>query len=317
MACLQTKAGFEGRKEPAPYLVATEPRSERKNCIAIFYWRKSRHPEIDYYFPECKSPLMQKFCSVRLIPHEKIDLSIVVPVKNETDNIVELAGEITEVMRKTSCSWECIWVDDGSTDTTPQKLQKIQEKWEEHHYLILSKNFGQSAALAMGFAHARGKWFMMLDGDGQNDPHDIPNLLKTLSTTSADVVNGWRKKRNDSFVRKISSRVANNFRNFITGDSIRDVGCSLRVMKREAIEGIPLFPGMHRFLPTLIRMNGFQNIVETPVNHRPRRFNKTKYGIYDRLWVGLVDLQGVRWLMKRRVYPTLRENTSPLLEKKI
>jgi len=258
---------------------------------------------------------MQKFCSIRLMAHQHIDLSIIIPVKNETDNIARLADEITQVMRKTSWSWECIWVDDGSTDGTPDQLYEIQKRWKEHLFLILSKNFGQSAALAMGFAHAKGKWFITLDGDGQNDPRDIPNLIDTLLTTQAHVVNGWRKKRNDSFVRKISSRVANNFRNFVTGDSIKDVGCSLRIMCRETVEGIPLFPGMHRFLPTLIRMNGFENIVEVSVNHRPRRFNKTKYGIYDRLWVGLLDLQGVRWLMKRRVYPTLDDNISSFLER--
>ena len=133
-----------------------------------------------------------------------------------------------------------------------------------------------------------------LDGDGQNDPADIPHLIEKLQKHDGDMVNGVRQKRYGPFVRKISSRIANNFRDWVTGDRVTDVGCSVRVFKLECVKRIPVFKGMHRFLPTLVRMQGYTHIMESPVNHRPRVRGKTKYGIQNRLWVGLTDLAAVK-----------------------
>lgn len=241
------------------------------------------------------------FFSIRYKHQPSIDFTLVIPVKNEQDNIAILSKEISDVLNQTSYLWECIWVDDGSTDLTPQELQKACNIDSHHRVITLKKSLGQSGALAVGFSDSLGRVVSMMDGDGQNDPKDFPTLIKELSNLKGDMVNGFRNKRRDTIVRKISSRLANGVRNRLTKETIRDVGCSIRVIKRECLEGIPVFKGMHRFLPTLIRMNGFSKISEIPVNHRERQFNETKYGISNRLWVGIHDLLGIRWLRKRMV----------------
>ena len=149
-----------------------------------------------------------------------------------------------------------------------------------------------------------------LDGDGQNDPADIPHLIEKLQKHDGDMVNGVRQKRYGPFVRKISSRIANNFRDWVTGDRVTDVGCSVRVFKLECVKRIPVFKGMHRFLPTLVRMQGYTHIMESPVNHRPRVRGKTKYGIQNRLWVGLTDLAAVKWMQSRLVFPETQSGVS-------
>jgi len=205
--------------------------------------------------------------------------------------------------------WECLWIDDGSTDKSIEKLKLLERKENSVHRIFQHERcFGQSAAMATGFALARGKILVTLDGDGQNDPSSIPDLVKKLVEEDADVVNGWREKRHDNMIRKISSRVANGFRNFFTGEKIRDVGCALRVMKKECVEKIPVFKGMHRFLPTLIRIAGYEKILEIPVKHRPRKRGKTKYGIWNRLWVGIADTIAVIWMKKRLVFPKLKKD---------
>jgi dolichol-phosphate mannosyltransferase len=241
------------------------------------------------------------FFSIRYKHQPSIDFTLVIPVKNEQDNIAILSKEISDVLNQTSYLWECIWVDDGSTDLTPKELQKTCKIDPHHRVITLKKSLGQSGALAVGFSDSQGRVVSMMDGDGQNDPKDFPALIKELSNLKGDMVNGFRNKRKDTIVRKISSRLANGVRNRLTKETIRDVGCSIRVIKRECLEGIPVFKGMHRFLPTLIRMNGFSKISEMPVNHRERQFNETKYGISNRLWVGIHDLLGIRWLRKRMV----------------
>ncbi|OPY67421.1 MAG: Undecaprenyl-phosphate 4-deoxy-4-formamido-L-arabinose transferase [Syntrophorhabdus sp. PtaU1.Bin002] len=161
----------------------------------------------------------------------------------------------------------------------------------------------------MGFQNTVGDIIATLDGDGQNDPADIPRLITLLQEHNADMVNGVRSKRNDSFVRKISSRIANGFRNWVTGDNITDVGCALRVFRSRCVKRIPVFKGMHRFFPTLVRIQGFSRIIESPVNHRPRTRGKTKYGIQNRLWVGLADLGAVKWMQSRLVFPEIQSQT--------
>ena len=240
----------------------------------------------------------------------QVALSIIIPVKDEGENIDILGNEINMAMENVTLPWECIWIDDGSTDTTVGELKKLSACDARHRLVILARNFGQSAALSVGFQNATGDILVTLDGDGQNDPADIPRLIEKLQKHGADMVNGVRQKRHDSFIRKISSRIANNFRDWVTGDSVTDVGCSVRVFKRECVKGIPVFKGMHRFLPTLVRMQGYTHIMESLVNHRPRVRGKTKYGIQNRLWVGLADLAAVKWMQSRLVFPEVQSITS-------
>ena len=235
-----------------------------------------------------------------------IEVSVVVPVEDEEESVPSLAREIEAAMAGLAKTWECLWVDDGSTDRTLPVLQELCGQSDVHRCISLDGNFGQSAALAAGLARARGAVICTLDGDGQNDPADFPALLARLEQGDTDMVNGVRARRHDSWIRKISSRIANGFRNFVTREKVRDVGCSLRVFRRECSEDIPVFKGMHRFFPTLVRMRGFR-ITEMPVNHRPRVRGQTKYGISNRLWVGLGDTFAVRWMQSRLVWPRVRE----------
>jgi dolichol-phosphate mannosyltransferase len=238
------------------------------------------------------------------------DVSIIIPVKDEEENIDILANEINEAMKNVSLPWECIWIDDGSTDTTAMELKKLNEKDSRHRFILLARNFGQSAALSVGFQNSLGSIIATLDGDGQNDPTDIPRLIEILRKENADMVNGVRRKRHDSLVRKISSRIANNFRDWVTGDKVTDVGCSVRVFRSKCVDRIPLFKGMHRFFPTLVKIRGFTRIIESPVNHRPRTLGKTKYGVQNRLWVGLADLAAVKWMQRRLVFPEIQSKVS-------
>lgn len=236
----------------------------------------------------------------------KPTLSVIVPVKDEEECVGTLAGEVTQALNASGRDWECIWVNDGSTDGTQAVLDRLCRDDPHHRFLELDGNFGQSAALAAGFGAARGDTIATLDGDGQNDPRDLPRLLDRLDQGDVDMVNGVRQKRRDSFLRRISSRIANGFRNWATEERVSDVGCSIRACRRECLSGIIVFRGMHRFLPTLVRMRGYR-IVEMPVNHRPRTKGKTKYGVNNRLWVGLADTFAVRWMQKRLVHPRVRK----------
>jgi glycosyltransferase involved in cell wall biosynthesis len=230
-----------------------------------------------------------------------LELSVVVPVKDEVENVAELAGEISAALDAAPWAWECVWVDDGSTDGTAGALARVAGADRRHRVVTLAGNFGQSAAMAAGFSSARGELLATLDGDGQSDPRDVPTLVALLRARRADMVNGVRARRRDGLVRRISSRVANGFRNWLTRESVTDVGCSVRVMRREVVRHLLVFRGMHRFLPTLARLNGAETILEVPVNHRPRLRGRTKYGVGNRLWVGLADAFAVRWLQARAV----------------
>jgi glycosyltransferase involved in cell wall biosynthesis len=227
-----------------------------------------------------------------------MDISIIVPIKDESGSIPILANEIMQSMSAHTWSWECIWVDDGSTDNSLETICKLCKENSAYRYISFDKNYGQSAALYAGFAESRGRFLATLDGDGQNDPADIPSLIAVLETGEFDMVNGFRKKREDSLVRTVSSRIANTFRNITTGKSVRDTGCSSRAFKKECVEWLPLFKGMHRFLPTVISLRGFK-LTEMPVNHRLREKGESKYSINNRLWVGLYDIFGIMWLRKR------------------
>jgi glycosyltransferase involved in cell wall biosynthesis len=189
-------------------------------------------------------------------------------------------------------------VDDGSTDGTVSALKQAKEKLPELVIVRLAANSGQTAAFHAGFACARGDTIVTLDADLQNDPADIPKLLALLDRW--DVVCGYRGKRMDSPLRRLSSRIANATRNKLTGDSIRDVGCSLRAFKAECVRGLKLYEGMHRFLPTLLKMDGW-TVTEMAVNHRPRARGKSKYGVTNRLFKAARDLMAVRWMQARRL----------------
>jgi glycosyltransferase involved in cell wall biosynthesis len=238
-------------------------------------------------------------------------ISIVVPVKNEEECIPELASEVTEVFSGTQYAWECIWVNDGSTDTTGTILAELTDRDPRHRVVTHSASCGQSAALATGFSHAHGTVIGTMDGDGQNNPKDFLAQLARLEAGDADMVNGIRRNRRDTFMRRLSSRVANGFRRMMLGDSVSDIGCGIRVFKKECVTGLPVFKGLHRFLPILAATNGY-TITEIPVDHRPRILGKTKYGVHNRLWVGLADTIAVMWMKRRLVFPeiTTEESTA-------
>ena len=224
------------------------------------------------------------------------EISLVVPVFNEAENLPVLDREIREAMAVAGRSYEVIYVDDGSTDASPRLLSELARSDNRIRVVRQRRNSGQSAAFEAGFRHARGEIVVTLDADLQNDPADIPRLLEKMD--GWDVVSGVRSRRQDSWVRRVSSRVANRVRNRVTRDSVTDVGCTLRAMRAEYLRRIPVFNGMHRFLPTLLRMEGAR-VTEMPVNHRPRLHGQPKYNIRNRIWRALADLFGVRWLQTR------------------
>ena len=227
-----------------------------------------------------------------------ITLSIVIPLKDEAPNIEPLAKELNSVFNQQPWTWECIWVDDASIDESLTILNRLYREDPRHRFLSFHKHAGQSAALWAGFQEARGNFIATIDGDGQNDPSDLPRFIDMIHSGEWDMIQGYRYNRQDTLVRKLSSCIANTFRNWVTGKTVRDVGCSTRVFRRECVECLPQYKGMHRFLPTFISMQGYR-ITEVPVNHRPRMQGKTKYTINNRLWIGLVDTLGVLWLKKR------------------
>ena len=226
------------------------------------------------------------------------EVSLIVPVFNEEENLHVLAGEIETAMAATPYAYEIVYVDDGSTDGSPEVLRRLAEADPRARILRLRRNSGLSAALDAGFRHARGEVLVSLDSDLQNDPADIPRLLAELA--GCDVVCGVRARRRDDWLRRVSSRIANAVRNWATAESIADVGCTLRAYRAEYVRRIPMFSGMHRFLPTLLRFEGAR-IKEVPVNHRPRLHGEPKYNVRNRIWKAIADLMAVRWMRRRRI----------------
>ncbi|MBA4743102.1 MAG: glycosyltransferase family 2 protein [Azoarcus sp.] len=225
-------------------------------------------------------------------------LTVVVPVFNEVGNVVPLVEEIATTLASVKGGFEIIVVDDASTDGTTEALRVLAPS--ELRRVFHRFNCGQSAAVASGIRAARGPWVATLDGDGQNDPADLPAMLERAIAEDADCVTGVRRRRQDNAVRRLSSRIANRFRDWITGDRVTDSGCGVRVVRRAALVEVPVFNGMHRFLPTLLRAQGF-TVVEHLVNHRERRTGVSKYGVGNRLWRGIRDCFGVRWYARRAV----------------
>lgn len=231
-------------------------------------------------------------------------LSVVVPLRDEAENLAPLHGELDAALAGFEEPVEFLYVDDGSRDDSRERLRRLAKRDARVRVLVLDGPHGQSAALDAGFHAARGELIATLDADGQNDPADLPDLLAAMG--GADVVSGVRTRRCDSLVRRLSSRAANAFRNRLTGERVTDVGCSLRVMRASVLRRVKCYRGMHRFLPTLLRLEGAR-IVERPVRHRPRRRGRSKYGIRNRLCVGFVDVLAVRWMKRRALQYGVRE----------
>lgn len=234
--------------------------------------------------------------------------SVILPVFNERENLEPLLTELAAVLEGLDGASEVIAVDDASTDGSPEELRRLQQRWPWLRVLRHRFNAGQSAAFLTGFAHARGEVVMTLDADGQNDPRDFPGMLARLQGRVAAVC-GVRLHRRDNWVRRVSSRVANAFRNWITGDRVADAGCALRVMRRAALAELVPFNGLHRFLPTVLRFQGYE-VVEMPVHHRPRTRGQSKYGIGNRLWRGILDCLAMRWY-RARALPADRVEPEP------
>src|SRR2546425_8914138 len=233
-----------------------------------------------------------------------VELSLVIPVYNERDNLAPLLEEIAAALR--GASYEVVAVDDGSTDGSLPELKRLRATHPGQRVVAFERNAGQTAALAAGFRAARGAILVSLDADVQNDPADIPALVAALGDGRASAVAGYRVERRDTVWKRVQSRIANGVRNWLNGETIRDTGCSLKAFRAEALRGLPLFNGMHRFLPTLIKMHG-GTVTEVPLRHRPRRFGKTKYGMWNRVFRSFADAIAVRWMPRRVLRYRVRE----------
>ena len=230
-----------------------------------------------------------------------MDISIVVPLYNEEENVDLLYDEIKSVTREMPQQAEIVFVDDGSRDATMARLEAIQQQDQAVRVVSLRRNFGQTAAMSAGFDHAAGDVIITMDGDLQNDPHDIPKMLAKLDE-GYDVVTGWRFNRQDSLLsRKLPSRMANRLISWVTGVSLHDYGCTLKAFRREVIENINLYGEMHRFIPAIASGMGI-SFTEMKVNHRARRFGSSKYGISRTIRV-LLDLMTVKFLLSYATRP--------------
>ena len=226
------------------------------------------------------------------------DLSVVIPVYNEEDNLPPLWEELRGVLESLRLSFEVVFVDDGSRDRSAEIIRGFRERDPRVRLVRLKANAGETAATDAGFKAAGGRWVVTMDADLQNDPHDIPAMLAQLEQW--DAVTGWRVDRGegDSLVRRASSRIANRVRNALSEETIQDSGCTFRAFRRECLRGLVLYRGFHRFIPTLLKMRGYR-VLEVPVKNRPRRFGQSKYGVMNRVFVATADLLVVRWMKNR------------------
>ena len=239
-----------------------------------------------------------------------LDVTLVVPVYNERENLPLLLEEIARALQPgrggRGPSYEIVAVDDASTDGSLDVLKRLTRDYPELRIVALAQHAGQTAALAAGFRAARGRAIVTLDADLQNDPADVPALLAELEQSGATAVVGYRVNRHDSAWKRLQSHIANGVRNRLNRETIRDTGCSLKAFRADAVRALPLFNGMHRFLPTLIKMDG-GTVVEVPVRHRPRRFGRTKYGMWNRVFRSFADALAVRWMQRRALRYRVRE----------
>jgi dolichol-phosphate mannosyltransferase len=221
------------------------------------------------------------------------DLSVIVPVYNEAESVAQLLSELVAALQ--SYSHEIVFVDDGSKDGTADRIGGTASV----RVLRFERNAGQSAAIYAGLQAAHGKILILIDGDLQNDPKDIPRLVAEIGK-GADLVCGFRVKRQDSWFKRAQSRIANTIRSRFTRDGVRDTGCTLKAMRSECREALIPFHGMHRFIPALVKGMGYK-LVEIPVNHRPRQHGQSKYRFGNRAWRATIDMFGVRWFLSRQI----------------
>jgi dolichol-phosphate mannosyltransferase len=231
------------------------------------------------------------------------EISVIIPLYNEEENVAQLQSELEQALQ--GLKYEILFVDDGSTDQTVTKI----ERKAEIKVVEFERNTGQSAAMYAGLQAAEGEVLVLLDGDLQNDPRDIPRLLAEIRQ-GADLVCGYRAKRKDTWFKRIQSRIANAVRRRFTGDGIRDTGCSLKAMRKECRTALVPFYGMHRFIPALIKGFGY-HISEIPVNHRPRQHGVSKYGFGNRALRATIDMFGVCWLLSRQIRIQVKEQRIP------
>lgn len=235
-------------------------------------------------------------------------ISVVVPVHNETDNVDTLIAEIDDALR-TQDTYEMIFVDDGSNDDTLSKLKQAMQSYPSLRVLHHQQSCGQSRAIHSGVMAARHDWIATLDGDGQNDPADIPRLIQALLEHNSDrlwMLAGFRHQRNDTGWRRFSSKFANAIRQAVLHDNTPDTGCGLKLFRRDKFLALPYFDHIHRFMPAMMQMSG-GDVISVKVNHRARSHGQSKYGTLDRLTAGIVDLLGAIWLKKRHSLPVVSE----------
>jgi dolichol-phosphate mannosyltransferase len=241
-----------------------------------------------------------------------MDLSVVIPVKNEAENIAPLVGEIRAALDE-FVRYEIVFIDDGSNDATAAEILRIATEAPNLRLVRHAQSYGQSAAIRSGVRAARAAWIATLDGDGQNDPADIRKLWRLSSRSSGAtplLINGNREARQDSWSKRSASRIANAIRRRLLGDNTPDSGCGLKLFSRALFLDLPYFDHMHRFLPALVLREGGR-VQSVRVNHRARRSGVSKYGVFDRLGVGIVDLFGVMWLKHRAATPRLLDEAQP------
>lgn len=231
---------------------------------------------------------------------DSIYLSVVTAAYNEQENIEKLLEEIAAACEKVGKDWEVIVTDDCSEDATLAILKQLKPKYPELRILHQLKRSGQTAGWEAGIKAAKGYLVATMDADLQNDPAELERMIETLENENADMVNGWRKDRNDPWIRLVSTKIANGVRNWLTNENIHDSACGLKVFKRHCFDDIKLFNGMHRFMPTLVKIQGYK-VMEIPVNHRPRTAGQAKYGVMNRVFKAFRDTFAVRWMQSRTV----------------
>ena len=238
-----------------------------------------------------------------------VQISIVIPFHNESENITPLISKVDDVLQKMELDYEIVAVDDASTDDSYAILQKLTQNYPKLRLLHHINNCGQSTSVVTGVRNARGEFIATLDGDGQNDPEDIPNLYKAMVTSdnpNLKMVAGYRKKRKDTIFKRWGSKIANAVRSRMLKDSTPDTGCGLKLFYRETFLRLPYFDHMHRFLPALVQREG-GDVISVEVNHFPRVHGTSHYNNLQRLGVGIIDLIGVMWLIRRSYKPQIVE----------
>jgi dolichol-phosphate mannosyltransferase len=235
-----------------------------------------------------------------------IFITAVTSALDEEENIAQLVKEVHDAFESMGKPWEMIVTNDGSTDRTAEILKELMGQYPQLRVLTMKKRSGQTNGFDAGIRRAKGELVITMDADLQNNPADIPNMVKTLEEGGWDMVNGFRAKRNDPWIRLVSTKIANGTRNWLTRENIQDSACGLKLFKRKCLDRIKLFNGMHRFMATLVKIEGYK-VTEVEVTHRPRIAGTSKYGVLDRVFVALRDTFAVRWMQSRTILYDVEE----------